>query len=89
MMNLINQGVQDKMKIKDVITLDDNNKYVITSKVNYKEINYYYLTNINNPDELLFCYEDNNDLVEITDKNITTKLLPLFFKASEDYFNNN
>ena len=72
------------------IFLDGNPSVIIKKgKVNYKEINYYYLTNINNPDELLFCYEDNNDLVEITDKNITTKLLPLFFKASEDYFNNN
>ena len=82
-----NQEVQGKMEIKDIITLN-NNKYVITSKIKYKEINYYYLTNINNPEELMFCYEDNDDLVEITDKKITTKLLPLFFKASKEFFNN-
>ena len=75
------------MEIKDIITLG-NNKYVITSKIKYKEKNYYYLTNLNNPGELIFCYEDNDGLVEITDKNVTTKLLPLFFKASKDFFIN-
>ena len=29
--------------IKDVITLDDNNEYVVVNKVNYNDKNYYYL----------------------------------------------
>ena len=72
------------MEIKDIITLDDNNKYVIASKINYKGNNYYYLVDINKPQNLMFCYEDKDDLVELTDKELTTKLLPLFYNAAKD-----
>ena len=33
--------------IKDLITLDGINRYVVASKVLYEIINYYYLTNNN------------------------------------------
>ena len=36
------------INIRDIITLDGTNKYVVASKVLYEEINYYYLININN-----------------------------------------
>ena len=29
--------------IKDILTLDDNNKYIVVSKVNYEGKIYYYL----------------------------------------------
>ncbi len=72
------------MEIKDVITLDDNNEYIIASKVNYDGKNYYYLVDVNKPENLMFCYEDNEDLVELKDKKLTTELLPLFYEASKD-----
>lgn len=72
------------MDIKDVVTLDDNNKYVIASKINYESKNYYYLVDIKNPVNLMFCYEVNGELVEIDDKSLITKLLPLFIDASKD-----
>ena len=68
------------MDIRDVITLSDDNKYVIASKINYLNINYYYLADINNPSNLMFCYEDKDELVEVTDKNLITQLLPLFYE---------
>lgn len=70
--------------IRDTLTLDDNNEYVVVSKVNYENRNYYYLIDMNNPDNLMFCYEDNEDLVELKDKELTTRLLPLFLEASKD-----
>ena len=79
--------------IKDLITLDGINRYVVASKVLYENINYYYLININNNKDILFCYEDINELVEIEDKGLIQKLIPLFFQNTrnilKEYSNNN
>ena len=75
--------------IKDVLTLDDKNEYVVVSKINYESKIYYYLVDINNNNNLKFCYEDNNELVEIEDKELTTKLLPMFLEVSKGELNNN
>ena len=71
------------INIKDTLTLDDNNEYVVISKVNYDGKNYYYLLDKNNMENFKFCYEDNEELVEIEDKELNTKLLPLFVEASK------
>lgn len=73
------------MKIRDIITLDDNNKYLIVSKLYYNNKDYYYLVDINNPQNLLFCYEDKQNLVELTDRLLLNKLLPIFSMISNKY----
>ena len=35
------------INIKDTLTLDDNNEYVVISKINYESKNYYYLLDKN------------------------------------------
>ncbi len=75
------------INIKDTLTLDDNNEYVVISKINYESKNYYYLLDKNNEENFKFCYEDNEELVEIEDKNLTTKLLPLFVEAAKKEIN--
>ena len=35
----------------------------------------------------MFCYEDNGDLVEVNDKELTAKLLPLFLEKSNNIIN--
>lgn len=52
--------------IKEVLTLSDNNKYVVVSKVSY---------------------EDNEELVEVEDKELNTKLLPMFLEAAKENIN--
>ena len=71
------------INIKDTLTLDDNNEYVVISKINYENKNYYYLLDKNNEENIKFCYEDNEELVEIEDKKLTTKLLPLFVEVAK------
>ena len=44
------------MEIKDVLTLEDNNKYVVASKINYEGKEYYYLVDINALSCLKFYY---------------------------------
>ncbi len=79
--------------IKDLITLDGINRYVVASKVLYENINYYYLININNNKDILFCYEDINELVEIEANDLIQRLIPLFFQNTrnilKEYSNNN
>ncbi len=75
------------INIKDILTLDDNNEYVVISKINYDNKNYYYLLDKNSNDNPKFCYEDNDELVETDDKDLTTKLLPLFVEAAKKEIN--
>lgn len=70
------------INITDILTLDDNNKYVVVSKVNYENKNYYYLVDINNKENLMFCYEENDQLVELNNKNISKKIIPLFIEEA-------
>ena len=72
------------INIKDILTLDDDNKYVVVSKVYYEGKDYLYLIDINNNKNLKFCYVDNDAVVEISDKELNTKLLPLFFDKIKD-----
>ncbi len=70
--------------IKDVITLDGKEKYIVTSKAIYENKIYYLLVNENNMKDVKFCYEkgENNILLESEDISVNQKLLPLFLKAS-------
>ncbi len=71
------------IKIKDVLTLDDKNKYVVVSIVNLENKSYYYLVDINN-NNVKFCYEYNDGLVEIDDNELIRKLLPLLYNSAKD-----
>ena len=68
------------INIKDVLTLSDNNKYVVVGKASYESNDYYYIVDIKNPQNIKFCSQDNDDLVEINDYELINKLIPLFHK---------
>lgn len=70
--------------IRDLITLSDEKEYVVVSKVNYQNINYYYIVEIKNINNLKFLYEDKGELVEIDNEELLKTLLPLFYKASRN-----
>lgn len=76
-----------KINITNVLTLDDNKDYVVVSKVKYNKINYYYLSEINNPSNVIFCYEDKDELVELKDNNLILKLLPTFVENTKQIVN--
>lgn len=65
---------------KDILTLDDNNEYVVVSKANYDNKIYYYLVDIANDKNIKFCYIYEDNLIEVSDNELITKLLPLFLK---------
>lgn len=69
---------------KDVLTLGDNNKYVVVSKINYENKTYYYLADLNDEENLMFCYEDNCDMVVLEDEEfVKNNLLPLFLNDTK------
>ena len=63
---------------KDILTLDDNREYVVVSKAKYENINYFYIVDIDNVENFKFVKIENDDLLEIRDKDLATKLIPLF-----------
>lgn len=54
---------------KDIITLSDNIDYIVVKKTNYNDQFYYYISDIKNPENVKFLYEDKEELVEIEDNN--------------------
>lgn len=77
--------------IKDVVTLSDNLRYAVASKTNYEGNIYYCLTEIENLSNIKFLVEnkERNSLVEVEDKQLIQKLLPLFAKESKEKLNLN
>ena len=71
------------INIKDTLTLDDNNEYVVVSKISVDDMNYFYLIDKNDNSNLKFCYQDKDELVELNDKELVTRLLPLFVENAK------
>jgi len=66
---------------KDIIVLSDDNQYVVIKKVNINNINFYYVSDINDKGNIKFLYEDGNELVEIDNKELLDKVLVEMFKT--------
>ena len=72
------------INIKDIITLDGLNEYVVVSKTKYNGIIYYYLININDYNDMLICYEKDDELIEVEDNKLILELSPLFYKETQN-----
>ena len=73
--------------IKDTLFLDDENQYIVISKISYENKIYYYLLDKNNSKNIKFCYEENNELIETDNKELIIKLLPLFVETAQKNIN--
>lgn len=74
------------MKEKDILLLSDNKKYTICAKVCYEGIDYYYLSDNENIENIKFVEHDkkNNDMIILNDPGLFDILLPLFGKRAEE-----
>lgn len=59
-----------KIELYDLITLDNNKKYVVGSIIEYNDVNYYLLCDENNPKKYMFCYLKENKLVKVKDNSL-------------------
>ena len=79
------------IEIKDVITLNDEEKYVVCSKVEYENNSYLYLINPINNEDIKFGMEKHRDgkifISELEDENLIRQLLPLFYNEAKDIIN--
>lgn len=75
-----------EVEYQDIITLSDENKYVVASKVNLNNSKYVYLVDINNNKNLKFAeIEQDGFLSELDsdiDKELIKQLIPLFYNNS-------
>lgn len=76
------------INVNDLVSLDDNNKYVVLSKLEYEKKIYYYLIDVNNRTNIMICYLDGDELVQFNDDNLIKKLIPLFLKQLRDELSN-
>ncbi len=74
------------INIKDVLTLSDDNRYVVASKAKYENKEYLYLIDIKNNENIKFCYLNGDEVVESDDKELNTKLIPLFYDKIKPLF---
>lgn len=76
--------MKESIDIKDYITLDDNNKYLVVSKIIYKEETYFYFVNLNNYSsfKILKLNQETGSLIETENQELIKILLPLFLKNS-------
>lgn len=72
------------IEITNLVTLSDDNEYVVVSKTVYNNVTYYYLVDINNNKNIKFLYQDNDELVEIEDDELIKRLLPLFLEEIKE-----
>ena len=74
------------MKEKDIITLEDNKRYIVSAKINYEEKDYYYIQDVENIENIKFCEHEKSDnsMIILDDPDLFDILLPLFGKRAEE-----
>lgn len=82
-----------KINIADLITIDDDEKYITLDVLEYEGVEYAFvnkLTSDEEPTDELYIFtvdEDEEDIVKITDEELINKLLPKFQKRLEEQIN--
>jgi len=56
------KGIDNMYEINDILTLSDNNNYVITNKLLYNDKYYYMIIDYEDDDIWFIVYEDNDKL---------------------------
>ena len=53
---------------KDVISLSDGISYIVAKKINYNNVNYYCVVDIENGENIKFLFENGDKLFELEDE---------------------
>lgn len=54
----------------DLLTLDDNIKYIVATIIEHRNIKYYFLCEEKDPKKTMFCYLEDNKLVRVDDEKL-------------------
>lgn len=66
---------------KDIIILDDEHHYLVVKKIDYENTKYYYVSDLDEKGNVKFLYEENNQLVEIEDKETFDKIIGKMYET--------
>lgn len=77
-----------KYEIKDVVTLGDDKQYIVMSTAEFENKRYLFLINLENEKDFKICEEDNEELYEIDDKDLISKVVPILHKKLVDEIEN-
>ncbi len=67
-----------------IITLDNNQRYTIVSKINYENNNYIYLANIDTTSEFIIGKVENDEIVIIKEQPLLSNLILTFAGTMKD-----
>lgn len=73
-----------ELEVKDSVVLDNGNEYVISGKTEYEGQTYYFLISLLDESDIKFCYREEDELVEVMDKDFVNKLLVSFYKSNKE-----
>lgn len=78
-----------KINIQDIITLDDNNEYVVVSKVCINDRQYICIIDIHNHSRIKYAEikKDYISMIKENEKELLNILIPLFYKNSYNKIN--
>lgn len=80
-----------KIKYKSVLTLDDDNEYVVAGVAKYNNSDYVYLVDIHNHVNMKFAEIENDgslSIINSNEKELINKLVPLFYDSAKDDLKN-
>lgn len=72
------------LEFGDIITLENDKKYLVASSCNYNSKIYVYLVNIENNIDCILANLENDDLNPVTDKELFIEIMPLIIDNADD-----
>lgn len=66
------------LEVGDLITLSNNEQYIVMKRVNYNSISYVYLISRDGISDIMICSYDNDNLKRVDDEKLFIKLLELY-----------
>lgn len=67
-----------KVEVNNIVTLDNDADYLVTNKLDYENNTYFAMCNLNDDKDLKIVRQEGNELVELFDFELLTKLVCLF-----------
>ena len=77
------------VKVNDILSLSNNNKYMVLSKTEIDNIVYLYLINVDKPKDIRIVYLDGNSVSKVKDEVLLDKLKLIFLDNTLNYLKDN
>ncbi len=77
----------DIKNIADIIKLNDGNDYILISKTEYENKTYLCLVNMNDKNDVKFCYLNNDEIILVNKEDLSSTLILQLLKNMTDTIN--